>query len=84
VCRPIHPPPLGHIASILSIPNYTYLVLKMPAPNGVLSVYGGLMVSFKCDSEAFDIAVMSACVNASAVLVVEAKRVALSDLTNPE
>jgi hypothetical protein len=36
------------IARFMAIPHYT-LVMKMSAPNGVLSVYGDLIVSFKCD-----------------------------------
>jgi hypothetical protein len=33
---------LGHpmLAKFMAIPHYTYLVLKMSAPNGVLTVYG--------------------------------------------
>jgi mRNA degradation ribonuclease J1/J2 len=60
------------------------LVLKMPAPNGVLSVFGDLMVTFKGDSEALNIAMMTACTDTSAVLVTEATKVALSNLTVPE
>jgi hypothetical protein len=56
----------------------------MPAVNRVLSVYGDLIVSFKCNNEALDIATMNACVDASAVLVTEAAMVAPSDLTIPE
>jgi hypothetical protein len=32
------------------VPHYTYLVLKMPAPKGVLTVYDDLLISFKCDT----------------------------------
>jgi hypothetical protein len=60
------------------------LVLKMPALIGVLSIYGDLTVSFKCDSEALDIVVMTACIDTSAVLVSKAIKVAPSDLTIPE
>jgi hypothetical protein len=49
----------------------------MPGPNGVLSIYGDLIVSFKCNNEDLDIATT----NAS---VVEAAKVASSDLTDPE
>jgi hypothetical protein len=52
----------------------------MPAPNGVLFVYGDLIVSFKCDNEGLDITTMNACVDASAVMIAEAARVTLSDL----
>jgi hypothetical protein len=72
------------LARFMDIPHYTYLVLKMPAPNGVLTVYGDLIVSFRCDNEALDIAMTNVCVDASAVLVVEAAKVAPRDLTIPE
>jgi hypothetical protein len=34
-------------ARFLALPHYTYLVLKMPAPKGLLTVYGDLLISFK-------------------------------------
>ncbi|XP_034601294.1 uncharacterized protein [Setaria viridis] len=40
------------LARFMAIPHHTYLVLKMPAPNGVLSVYGDVEASYKCDTEA--------------------------------
>ena len=30
------------LTKFMAIPNHTYLLLKMPAPKGVLSVYGDL------------------------------------------
>jgi hypothetical protein len=77
---------LGHpmLARFMAIPHYTYLVLKMPTPNGVLSIYGDLLISFKCDNEALEIATTNACFGASAVMVAEAKKVDPSDLTVPE
>ena len=30
------------LVKFMAIPNHTYLLLKMPAPKGVLSVYGDL------------------------------------------
>jgi hypothetical protein len=68
------------LAMFMDIPHYTYLVLKIPAPHGVLTVYDDLLVSFKCDNEAPEIATMSACFGASAVMVAEAKKVAPTDL----
>jgi hypothetical protein len=68
-------------ARFMAVPHYTYLVLKMPAPNGVLSIYGVLMVSFRCNPEARDIATTNACADASAVSVAEVAKVALSDLS---
>jgi hypothetical protein len=69
------------LARFMTILHHTYLVLKIPTPNGVLSVYGDLIVSFKCDSEALHIATTTACANASAVLVTKVAKVAPSDLT---
>jgi hypothetical protein len=62
------------LARLMAVPHYTYLVLKMPAPNGVLIVYGDLLISFKCDNAALEIATTNACFGASAVIVAEAKK----------
>jgi hypothetical protein len=77
---------LGHpmLARFMAIPHYTYLVLKMPAPKGVLTVYGDLLISFKCVNEALEIATTNACFGASVVMVAEAKKVDPSDLTISE
>jgi hypothetical protein len=72
------------LARFMAILHYTYPVLKIPDPNGVLIVYGDLLISFKCDNEALEIVTMNACFGASAVMVVEAKKVDQSDLTVPE
>jgi hypothetical protein len=40
------------LARFMAIPHYTYLVLNMPAPRGVLIVYGDLLISFKYDNKA--------------------------------
>jgi hypothetical protein len=69
------------LARFMAVLHYTYLVLKMPAPKGVLTVYGDLLILFKCDNEALEIAMTNACFGASAVMVAEAKKVDLSDLT---
>jgi hypothetical protein len=38
------------LARFIAVPHYTYLVLKMPTPKGVLTVYGDLLISFNCDT----------------------------------
>jgi hypothetical protein len=68
----------------MAIPHYTYLVLKMSASNGVLTVYDNLIVSFKCDSETLEIATTNTYMDASVVMVAKAAKVALTDLTIPE
>jgi hypothetical protein len=42
------------IAKVMAVPHYTYLVLKMPSPAGVLSLQGDLKISFDCDTEAWN------------------------------
>ncbi|XP_012703624.1 uncharacterized protein LOC105914943 [Setaria italica] len=37
------------LARFMANPHHTYLLLKMLAPNGVLSVYGDVETSYKCD-----------------------------------
>jgi hypothetical protein len=56
----------------------------MPAPKGVLTVYDNLLISFKCNNEALEIATTNACFGALAIMVAEAKKVNPSDLTIPE
>jgi hypothetical protein len=72
------------LARFMAILHYTYLVLKMLAPRGVLTVYSDLLVSFKHENEALDIATMSACFGASAVMMAEAKKVTPTDIAIPE
>jgi hypothetical protein len=72
------------LARFMVVLHYTYLVLKMPTPKGVLTVYNDLLILFKCDNEALEIAMTNACFGASAVMVAKAKNVALTDLTIPE
>jgi hypothetical protein len=69
------------LAWFMAIPYYTYLVLKMPTPHGVLTVYGDLIISFKCRNEDLEIAMTNACIDASAVMIAEATEVSLSDFT---
>jgi hypothetical protein len=42
------------IAKFMAVPHYTYLVLEMPSPAGVLSLQGGLKISFDCDTEVWN------------------------------
>jgi hypothetical protein len=74
---------LGHpmLARFMAVSHYTYLVLKMPVPKGVLTVYGDLLISFKCDNMAQEISTTHACFGASVFMVAEAKKVDQSDLT---
>jgi hypothetical protein len=35
----------------MAVPQYTYLVLKMPGPNGIITVKGSFELSDLCDKE---------------------------------
>jgi hypothetical protein len=39
---------LPMLAKFMAIPHHTYLIMKMPAPNGTLSILGDIMVSYNC------------------------------------
>jgi hypothetical protein len=43
------------LAKFMAIPHYPYLLLKMPGPNGVLSVRGDLKRAFDCNVQAIQI-----------------------------
>jgi hypothetical protein len=43
------------LAKFMAIPHYPYLLLKMPGPNGVLSLQGDLKHAFDCDVQAIQI-----------------------------
>jgi hypothetical protein len=38
-------------AKFMAVPNYTYLKLKMPGPNGVITVGSTYRHAYKCDVE---------------------------------
>jgi hypothetical protein len=38
------------LAKFMAIPHHTYLIMMMPAPSGILSVLGDIMVSYNCES----------------------------------
>jgi hypothetical protein len=40
----------------MAIPHYTYLVLKMPGPNDVISIKGDVKNTYDCDGESCEMA----------------------------
>ena len=50
-------------AKFMAVPNYTYLKLKMPGPNGVIIVGSTFLHAFTCDHEHFELA--TAIINSS-------------------
>ena len=49
---------LGHLcyAKFMVIPNYTYLKLKMPGPNGIITVGSTFSHAYTCDREHYELA----------------------------
>ena len=43
-------------AKFMAIPNYTYLKLKMPGPNGVITVGSTFLHAYMCDHEHYELA----------------------------
>jgi hypothetical protein len=72
------------ITKFMAVPHYTYLVLKMPSPAGVLSLQGDLKISFNCDTEAVELATTNQVPNAMMEIYAASKKLAPSELDIPE
>jgi hypothetical protein len=72
------------IAKFMAVPHYTYLVLKMPSPAGVLSLQGDLKISFDYDAEAVELAATNQVPNAMMEIYAASKKLAPSELDIPE
>jgi hypothetical protein len=66
------------------VPHYTYLVLKMPSPAGVLSLQGDLKISFDCGTEAVELTATNQVPNAMMEIYAASKKLAPSELDIPE
>jgi hypothetical protein len=64
----------------MAVPHYTYLVLKMPSPAGVLSLQGDLKISFDCDTEAVELAATNQVPNAMMEIYAASKKHAPTEL----
>jgi hypothetical protein len=70
------------IAKFKAVPHYTYLVLKMPSPAGVLSLQGDLKISHDCDTEAVEIASTNQVPNAMMEIYAASKKLSQVNLTS--
>jgi hypothetical protein len=68
------------IAKFMTVPHYTYLVLKMPSPAGVLSLQGDFKISFDCATEAVELAVTNQLPNAMMEIYAASKNLAPTEL----
>jgi hypothetical protein len=68
------------IAKFMAVPHYTYLLLKMPSPAGVLSLQGDLKISFDYDTEAMELAATNQVPNFMMEIYAASKKLAPSEL----
>jgi hypothetical protein len=72
------------LAKFMAIPHHTYLIMKMSAPNGILSVLGDIMVSYNCESATVELSKDSAIKAVAAVMVAQAAKIDQTTLQVPE
>jgi hypothetical protein len=72
------------LAKFMAIPHHTYLIMKMPVPNGILSVLGDIMVSYNCESASVELSKGLAIKAATTVMVAQAAKIDQTTLQVPE
>jgi hypothetical protein len=72
------------LAKFMAISHHTYLVMKMSAPNVILSVLSDIPVSYNCESDTIDPSKFSACKAATTVMVTQAAKIDQTTLEMPE
>jgi hypothetical protein len=72
------------LAKFMAIPHHTYLIMKMPAPNGILSALWDIMVSYNCESATVELSKDSAIKDAATVMVAQAAKIDQTTLQVPE
>jgi hypothetical protein len=68
----------------MAIPHHTYLIMKIPAPNRILSVLGDIMVSYNCESAIVELSKDSAVKAVATVMVAQAAKIDQTTLEVPE
>jgi hypothetical protein len=63
------------LAKFMAILHHTYLIMKMPAPNGILSVLGDFMVSYNCESATVELSKDSAIKAAATIMVAQVAKI---------
>jgi hypothetical protein len=72
------------LAKFMAIPHHTYLIMKMPAPNGILSVLGDIMVSYNCESATVELSKDSTIKAVATIMVAQAAKIDQTTLQVPE
>jgi hypothetical protein len=68
----------------MAIPHHNYLIMKMPTPNGILSVFGDIMVSYNYESATVELSKDSAVKAVATVMVAQAAKIDQTTLEVPE
>jgi hypothetical protein len=63
------------LAKFMAIPHHTYLIMKMSAPKGILSVLRDIMVSYNCESATVELSKDSAIKAATTVMAAQAAKI---------
>jgi hypothetical protein len=72
------------LAKFMAIPHHAYLIMKMPAPNGILSVLGDIMVSYNCESATIELSKDLAIKATATVMVAQVAKIDQTTLQLPE
>jgi hypothetical protein len=72
------------LAKFMAIPHHTYLIMKMPPPNGILSILGDIMVSYNSESATVELLKDSTVKAAATVMVAQAAKIDQTTLEVPE
>ncbi|XP_014660702.1 uncharacterized protein LOC106804349 [Setaria italica] len=72
------------LARFMAIPNHTYLILKMPAPNDIISVCGVIKTSYKCNTKVMQLVETLEYSANTTMMLAESKKVDQNQLKIPE
>jgi hypothetical protein len=72
------------LAKSMAIPQHTYLIMKMPVQNEILSVLGHIMVSYNCENATVELSKDSAIKAAATIMVAQAAMIDQTALQAPE
>jgi hypothetical protein len=72
------------LAKFMAILHHTYLIMKVLAPNGILSILDDILVSYNCESDTINLSKVSACKATTMVMVAQDAKIDQTTLEVPE
>jgi hypothetical protein len=72
------------LAKFMVIPHHTYLIMKMSAPNRILSILGDSMVSYNCESATVELSKDATIKAVATIMVAQAAKIDQTTLQVPE